>query len=151
MSEHKISLSWKKGPEDFKYDSYDRTHTVRYAGGQTLSGSSTVETFGKAEFANPEELLTSSVCSCHFLTFLAIAAKSRYVVSSYEDNAVAILEKNREGKTVVTKIDLYPIVRFEGEKIPDRETLEGLHEKAHKNCFISNSIKSEVTIHTQSV
>ncbi|TGK27915.1 OsmC family peroxiredoxin [Leptospira gomenensis] len=151
MSEHKVGLSWKKGPEEFKYESYDRTHTVRYAGGQTLSGSSTLETYGKAEFANPEEMLAAAVCSCHFLTFLAVAAKSRYVVSSYEDNAIAILEKNQDGKMVVTKVDLYPVVRFEGEKIPDHETLEGLHEKAHRNCFISNSIRSEVNIHIQSV
>ncbi|TGK11214.1 OsmC family protein [Leptospira stimsonii] len=149
MSEHTIGLNWKKGPEDFKYDSYDRTHILQYAGGQTLNGSSTTETYGKSEHANPEELLASSVCSCHFLTFLAVAAKSRYIVSAYEDKAIAILEKNSEGKMVVTKIDLYPKVTFEGEKIPDQEVLIELHEKAHRNCFISNSIKSEVKIHPQ--
>lgn len=149
MSEHKIGLYWKKGPEDFKYDSYDRTHTIQYEGGQKLFGSSTPETYGKAEHTNPEELLASSVCSCHFLTFLAVAAKSRFVVSDYSDNAIATLEKNAEGKMVVTKIDLHPKVTFEGEKIPDSETLVGLHEKSHKNCFISNSIRSEVTIHPQ--
>ncbi|XDD50166.1 OsmC family protein [Leptospira sp. WS92.C1] len=147
MSEHKIGLSWKKGPEDFKYESYDRTHSIRYSGGQKLTGSSTTETYGNGELVNPEELLASAVCSCHFLTFLAIAAKSRYTVSTYEDNAIAVLEKNTDGKTVVTQIDLYPKVTFEGEKIPDQEALNGLHAKAHKNCFISNSIKSEVTIH----
>lgn len=147
MSEHTIGLYWKKGPEDFKYDSYDRTHTIQYAGGQKLNGSSTTETYGKSEYANPEELLASAVCSCHFLTFLAVAAKSRYIVSTYEDKAIAILEKNAEGKMVVTKIDLYPKVTFEGERIPDQEVLSELHEKAHRNCFISNSVKSEVTIH----
>ncbi|WP_061242216.1 OsmC family protein [Leptospira interrogans] len=146
MSKHKISLSWKKGLEDFKYDSFDRTHSIQYEGGQKLHGSSTPETYGKAEHTNPEELLASSVCSCHFLTFLAIASKSRYIVSSYEDNAIATLEKNEEGKMVVTKIELYPKVTFEGDKIPDLDTLVDLHEKAHKNCFIANSIKSKVII-----
>lgn len=149
MSEHKIGLYWKKGPEEFKYDSYDRTHSIQYDGGQKLFGSSTLETYGKAEHTNPEELLASSVCSCHFLTFLAVAAKSRYIVSEYQDHAIATLEKNAEGKMVVTKIDLYPKVTFEGEKIPDAEALADLHSKSHRNCFISNSIKSEVTIHPQ--
>ncbi|EMG19934.1 OsmC-like domain protein [Leptospira interrogans serovar Copenhageni str. LT2050] len=98
MSKHKISLSWKKGLEDFKYDSFDRTHSIQYEGGQKLHGSSTPETYGKAEHTNPEELLASSVCSCHFLTFLAIASKSRHIVSSYEDNAIATLEKTKKEK-----------------------------------------------------
>ncbi|EMY77376.1 OsmC-like protein [Leptospira weilii serovar Ranarum str. ICFT] len=147
MSEYKIGLHWKKGPEDFKYESYDRTHSIQYEGGQKLYGSSTPETYGKAEYTNPEELLASSACSCHFLTFLAVAAKSRFVVSDYQDDAVATLEKNEEGKMVVTKIELHPKITFEGEKNPDLETLVGLHEKAHKNCFIANSIKAKVTIH----
>lgn len=136
----------EKGLEGFKYDSFDRTHSIQYEGGQKLHGSSTPETYGKAEHTNPEELLASSVCSCHFLTFLAIASKSRHIVSSYEDNAIATLEKNEEGKMVVTKIELYPKVTFEGDKIPDLDTLVDLHEKAHKNCFIANSIKSKVII-----
>ncbi len=80
------------------------------------------------------------------MTFLPIASKSRHIVSSYEDNAIASLVNNVEGKMVVTKIELYPKVTFEGDKIPDLDTLVDLHVKAHKNCFIANSIKSKVII-----
>src|SRR5512134_3385223 len=112
MSEHRISLAWKRQTTDFTYDTYDRTHTVMFEGGQTIQTSAAPAYLGKAEYANPEELLAASLSSCHMLTFLAIAAKSRYIVDSYEDETTAILDKNAEGAMAVTKIVLRPKVFF---------------------------------------
>jgi organic hydroperoxide reductase OsmC/OhrA len=119
-----------------------------FSGQQFLNNSAAPEYLGNADMANPEELLASSLASCHMLTFLAVAAKSGYIVESYNDQAIATLDKNEEGKIAVTVIDLKPVVEFSGEKIPDDEHLKSLHEKAHRNCFIANSIKSKVNIHT---
>jgi organic hydroperoxide reductase OsmC/OhrA len=145
-SEHKISLAWKRKTSDFAYDTYDRTHTVMFNGGLTLEASAAPDYLGKEEYANPEELLAASLASCHMLTFLAIAAKSRYVVDTYEDEATAILGKNAEGSMAVVKIILKPKAVFSGEKQPDAAQLKGLHDKAGKNCFIETSIKSEVVV-----
>jgi organic hydroperoxide reductase OsmC/OhrA len=146
MSEHKISLAWKRNTPDFAYDTYDRTHTIMFEGGQTVEGSAATQYLGKAEFANPEELLAASLSACHMLTFLAIAAKNRYVVDSYEDETTAILGKDAQGAMAVVKIVLKPKVVFSGEKQPDAAQLKGLHDKAGKNCFIESSIKSEVAV-----
>jgi organic hydroperoxide reductase OsmC/OhrA len=146
MSEHKISLAWKRTTPDFAYETYDRTHTVMFNGGETVQASAAVQYLGKEEYANPEELLAASLSSCHMLTFLAIAAKSRYVVDSYEDEATAILGKDAQGTMAVVKIVLKPQVVFSGDKKPDAAQLKSLHEKSGKNCFIESSIKSEVVI-----
>ena len=146
MSEHTINLAWKRKTPDFAYETYDRAHTVMFNGGQTLEMSAAPQYLGKEEYPNPEEMLAASLSSCHMLTFLAIAAKSRYVVDSYEDEATAILRKDAQGNMAVVKIVLKPKVIFSGEKQPDDAQLKGLHEKAGKNCFIETSIKSEVVI-----
>lgn len=144
MSEHKATVTWKRQTKDFAYDTYDRTHSLRFEGGIECKASAAQEFMGKKELVNPEELLVGALSSCHMLTFLAIAAKSRLTVDSYDDNAVGLLEKNAEGELVVTKVQLNPKVTFGGEK-PSPEKYKDLHEKAHKNCFIANSVKCDVT------
>ena len=146
MSEHKIRTTWKRETSDFQYDSFDRTHAVAFEGGQNILASSAPAYSGNAAHANPEELLAASVSSCHMLTFLAISSKSRLLVDSYEDNAVAILDKNAEGMMAVTHIKLHPVVKFSGD-VPDDAKVKELHEKAHKYCMIANSLKCEVSVH----
>src|SRR5579885_1653919 len=146
MSKHKAKLTWKRTTPDFDYETYDRSHEIIFEGGQKVGGSAAVEYKGKKEFTNPEELLAASLASCHMLTFLAIAAKSRYVVDSYQDDAVAVLEKNAEGQVVVTTVTLHPKVTFSGEHRPDAAKLQELHEKSNRHCMIENSIKSRVVV-----
>jgi organic hydroperoxide reductase OsmC/OhrA len=146
MTEHKITTSWKTGPEAFTYETYDRTHSIQFEGGQKIFGSSTKATFGLEEHTNPEELLASAVSSCHMLTFLAVASKKKKIVLNYEDSASAILEKGESGKMMVTKIFLKPVIQFSPETPVDAEELEKMHESAHRNCFIGLSVKSEVII-----
>ncbi|MFO1463897.1 MAG: OsmC family protein [bacterium] len=148
MSEHRAVLEWKRETPEFKYESYDRTHTLRFDGGVAMQASSAPEYLGKAELPNPEELLAASAASCHFLTFLAIAAKSRIVVDSYHDDPVAILEEDASGKMAVTRIYLRPKIAFGGQA-PAQEKLLAMHEKAHQACFIANSLKCEIILELQ--
>ena len=141
-----ISIQWKNTSDKFDYETFDRRHTIAFSGNQTLKNSSAPDFFGNTDSANPEELLASALASCHMLTFLVVASKSGYIVGSYTDQIEAILDKNEEGKLSVTTINLNPIVLFSGEKQPDVEKLKSLHEKAHRNCFIANSIKTKVNI-----
>jgi hypothetical protein len=42
------------------------------------------------------------------LTFLAIACKQKFVLDSYEDEAVGHMEKNADGKMAITRVELRP-------------------------------------------
>jgi organic hydroperoxide reductase OsmC/OhrA len=145
MSQHKIAVHWQNTRTDFQYDTYDRTHSVRWEGGQETRASSAKEYLGNGDLANPEEMLAAALASCHMLTFLAVAAKSRLHLKSYSDNAVAHLEKGENGIMCITRVDLYPVAEF--LEAVDPEQLKKLHEKAHKHCFIANSVRSQVQVH----
>jgi organic hydroperoxide reductase OsmC/OhrA len=146
MSEFKVKLEWKRNGEDFSYDHFDRTHQITFDGGVSIQASSAQEYLGKKEYPNPEELLLAASSNCHMLTFLAIAAKSKYTVDHYEDHPTTTLEKNSEGKTVIGKVTLRPRVIFSGDNIPTEEKIKVLHEKSHKYCFIANSICAETAV-----
>ncbi len=146
MSEHKAKVTWKRETPDYVYETYDRTHQVTFPGGIQVKSSAAPEYMGKASLTNPEELLGAALGSCHMLTFLAVAAKSRLTVDKYEDNVVAILDKNANGKLAVTKVILRPVVEFAPGANVTLEKLTELHDKAHRNCFIANSVACEVVI-----
>lgn len=150
MSSHEISLVWERKTPDFTYESYDRRHQIRAAGGIEFTASSAPEFLGRAEFVNPEEMLAAAVSSCHMLTFLAICARSRIVVEAYEDEASALLEKRADdGHLAVTKVVLRPRIRFSGTSIPDAKKLEDLHAKAHRNCFVARSLACPVVVESR--
>jgi organic hydroperoxide reductase OsmC/OhrA len=95
---------------------------------------------------DPEAALVSALSSCHMLTFLALAAMKGFVVETYEDEAVGHLEKNAAGKMAITRVDLHPKIAFGGAKQPTEADLDALHDKAHKECFIANSVTTEVHV-----
>ena len=80
------------------------------------------------------------------LTFLAIAARKRLVVASYTDRAVGWLEKNAAGRLAMTRVELRPEVRFAPGSAVSAEDLARLHDSAHRDCFIANSVTTEVTV-----
>ncbi len=145
MSQHRGKISWVRNTADFQYESYDRTHTVKFEGGIQIEASAAVEYLGKKELANPEELFVAALSNCHMLTFLAVAAKSRVTVNSYTDDAEGTLEKGSSGKMCVTRVVLRPKVVF-ADPQPDWERVEHMHEKAHANCFIANSVSTQIVL-----
>ncbi len=80
------------------------------------------------------------------LTFLAVAAKRGYTVERYEDSAVGYLEKNAQGKLTITRVDLRPTIQFGTNKVPDAATLHAMHDAAHHECFIANSVLTAVRV-----
>lgn len=146
MSEHKVYISWKNEGEDFSYKTYDRSHLWKFEGGTIIQASAAPDYLGKSELVNPEEAFAASLASCHMLTFLAIASMKKYMVASYEDNAVAILGKNEKLKVAVTTVYLRPNIIFKGENIPDKTTIDEMHHRAHQECFISNSVLTEIIV-----
>ena len=144
VSDHLASVRWSRATPDFQYDTYDRAHTWRSGTGVEVPASAAVEFKGDPTRMNPEEGLVAALSSCHMLTFLAIAARKGLVVDRYEDDAVGVLEKEG-GKLWVTRVTLRPRVVF-GGAAPDAAALAHLHEQAHNNCFIANSVKTQVTV-----
>lgn len=146
MSEHQANICWTNTSGGMNYDSYNREHQWDFLNGIKVNASAAVEYKGKEECVDPEQALVAAIASCHMLTFLAIAAKKGIVVKSYKDDAVGYLEKDGEGKISLTRAVLRPKTTFTGEKIPSIEDLERLHHSAHVNCFIANSVKTDVKV-----
>ncbi|MAS96296.1 MAG: hypothetical protein CMO55_24090 [Verrucomicrobiales bacterium] len=146
MSEHKTSLNWKRNGSGFGYKEYPRGHQWNFPrSNQTLKASAAPDFLGDADATDPEEAFTAALASCHMLTFLAIASMSGFVVDSYEDEAVGYLEKGENGKPWLARVVMHPQITFSGEKQPSPEDLEKIHHKAHQECFLANSVKTEVT------
>jgi organic hydroperoxide reductase OsmC/OhrA len=146
MSEHTITLEWKRESETFTYDTYNRDHVWVFEGGARVPASAAPAYRGNPAHVNPEEALVAALSSCHMLTFLAVAAKKRFVVDRYSDRAVGFLEKNPKGKLAITRVVLHPRVAFGGTTLPTPEQIAVLHEQAHSDCFIANSVTTEVTV-----
>ena len=148
MSEHKISLTWKRGETLFEYQKYSRDHTWRFDGGHEMQASAAPAYLGNPKNVDPEEAFVASLSSCHMLTFLAVACKRKFVLDEYTDEAVGHMEKNAEGKLAITRVTLKQKLKFSGDKQPTTEEIDEMNHAAHDQCFIANSVKTEVTVET---
>jgi organic hydroperoxide reductase OsmC/OhrA len=145
MSEHKATIRWSRAGKDFNYKTYSRDH-IWVANGNEIPASATPAYLGNPNRVDPEAALVASLSSCHMLTFLALAANKGFVVEGYEDSAVGHLEKNAAGKMAITRVELHPKIAFGGAKQPTAADLDWLHDKAHKECFIANSVTTDVKV-----
>ena len=147
MSEHRAALRWKRTSPDFTYESYNRAHEVLFKDGAIILPSSSAPEFrGDADRVDPEEASVASLSGCHMLTFLAICARKRLVVDSYEDEASGSLEKGESGKLWMTRVVLRPRVRFADAVEISETELTALHHRAHADCFIANSVRTDVSV-----
>ena len=146
MSTHTATITWTRRGTGFDYETYNREHEWSFDSGQRLNASAAPAYKGGEDCVDPEEAFAASIASCHMLTFLAIASKKRFVIENYADNPVAHLEKNAEGVMAITRVELHPKIGFGGEKAPTEEEIGRMHESAHRNCFIANSVKAEVVV-----
>ena len=121
-------------------------HVWRFDNGIEVPGSAAPAYLGNANCVDPEGAMVAALSSCHMLTFLALAANKGFTVDSYEDAAVGHLGKNANGKMALLSVDLHPNIAFSGAKLPAQADLDWLHDKAHKECFIANSVLTEVHV-----
>ena len=124
---------------------FSRNSLLGGAGKPDVPASSPTIFGGDATRYNPEELLLMSLAQCHMLTYLAIAAKKRMTILAYEDRAtgtLAVGENGGEGKMSMQEVVLHPRVTVaKGTNLADAQAI---HEKAHANCFIANSVNFPV-------
>ncbi|MFQ5546769.1 MAG: OsmC family protein [Woeseia sp.] len=148
MSEHTVTVSWRRDQQDFLDDNYSRGHSWQFDGGLCVpaSASPAIVPLPKsvAENVDPEEAFVASLSSCHMLFFLSIAAKRGYIIDSYTDYAIGHMARNDRGKMAITKVVLRPRAEFSGDRRPTAEQIDKMHQRSHELCFIANSVKTEV-------
>lgn len=141
MTEHRIALDWERGGAPFTYDAYPRNHAITFKNGAPVIFSAAPGYKGDAARGDPEDMLVAALSSCHMLSFLAIAAKKKVTVDSYQDDAAGFPE-NDGGKWWVARVILRPLVKSDA----DAALLAEIHHLAHDACFIANSVKTVVTV-----
>src|SRR5436190_24049358 len=150
MSEHKVTTRWEQKGVNFLKGQYSREHTWTFDGGLTVPASSSPSAvpvpWSNPAHVDPEEAFVASVSSCHMLTFLFLAYRQGFQVEAYEDTAAGTMTKNERGVPWVSHITLNPRITWAGDKRPTPAELEHLHHAAHEQCFIANSIKTEVKV-----
>jgi organic hydroperoxide reductase OsmC/OhrA len=140
---------WQRAAhESFIDQRYSRRHRLRFDGGIEVPGSASpavvAPPMSDAAAVDPEEAFVASLAACHMLWFLSLAAEQGRVVDRYQDAAVGVMTKNAAGKLWMSTVTLRPVVVFGGASPPSRDELMRLHHRAHEECFIANSVKSEV-------
>ena len=147
MSEHRAQLRWKRTSQDFTYETYNRAHEILFKDGAIVLPSSSAPEFrGDPERVDPEEAFVASLSGCHMLTFLAICARKRLTLDAYDDDASGRLEKADAGRLWMARVTLRPLVRISPGIAVDAELLVAIHHQAHADCFIANSVKTEVLV-----
>ena len=148
--EYRARVHWERGAAVFTDNRYSRGHSWHFDGGVTVPASSspyTVRVPLSVEAAvDPEEALVAALASCHMLWFLSLAATDRRRIDDYSDAAVGFMGRNVAGRIAMLRVTLRPRVRFSGERLPTRAEIVQLHERAHQECFIANSVTTAVQI-----
>ena len=151
MREHKqhhytTTLSWR-GSTGLGYEKYRRGHEMAAPPAKVgLQMSSDPAFRGDPALLNPEQLLVMAASSCQMLSFLAIAARKRVNVVEYDDQAEGFMPED-DKPVRITRILLKP--RIVVETPADPAALQKMVELAHKECFIANSLKTQVDIEPQ--
>jgi organic hydroperoxide reductase OsmC/OhrA len=148
MARYTATIEWSRGDAAFVDNRYRRHHVWRFDGGAEVRASASPHLvpalFSDPTGVDPEEAFVASLSSCHMLWFLSLAAKRGLVVDRYLDEASGVLEPNAEGRLAMTRVTLRPAVSFSGSRVPDAAELRDLHERAHHECFIASSVKTDV-------
>ena len=128
---HKSAVALEENPKASK------NHLIHIEGKADLPISAAKAFKGDANLYNPEDLLLSSLMSCHMMSFLYCCTQAKIEVCRYTDQAEAILDLQADGSGRISKVVLRPHV-----VIADPSRMEqalSLHQEANRLCFIANS------------
>ncbi len=152
MATYTATVAWSRGADEpFKDNKYSRGHQWSFDGGVSFRASSSphvVPRFSDPAGVDPEEAFIASLSSCHMLTFLYLAAKQGLVVDAYVDQAEGVMAKNAKGAQFVSVVTLRPRITW-GSDVPDRTAIDELHHRAHEECYIANSVLTDVRCEPQ--
>jgi organic hydroperoxide reductase OsmC/OhrA len=149
MASYTATIRWQHDGNDFARGKYSRAHTWTFDGGVVVPASSSPhvvrEPMSDATAVDPEEAFVAAISSCHMLTFLHVARLAGFAITAYDDEAVGTMTKNEHGTSWVSKVVLKPRITWACDP-PDAAQLDALHDKAHHECFIASSVKTDIEI-----
>jgi organic hydroperoxide reductase OsmC/OhrA len=151
MAEHRATIEWKTeaSAAEFVKGRYSREHEWAFDGGVRIAGSSSPSVvplpWSSPAAVDPEEAFVAAIASCHMLSFLYVAAKAGFAIAAYRDEAIGVMTKNERGKAWVSKTTLHPQIAWLGKE-PSADELAHLHHLAHEECFIANSVNTEIVV-----
>jgi organic hydroperoxide reductase OsmC/OhrA len=149
LSTFTAGVLWQRHEHNFGDNRYSRRHVWRFDGGAEVVASASPSSVPVPQSdpaaVDPEEAFVASLASCHMLWFLAIAANRGFVVDQYEDAASGVLERNALRRLAMTRVTLRPRVLFDGAG-PTREELVAMHHQAHEECYIANSVTTQIVV-----
>ena len=137
-----IQWTGNKGTGTDHYRNYESSHEIVINNKATIEGSSDPAFLGDATKHNPEDLLVSSLASCHMLWYLHVCAAAEVIVTNYLDHATGTMTETANGSGRFTEVILNPIVTVTEEHMIAKAN--ELHEKAKELCFIANSVNFPV-------
>ena len=146
MSEISVNLCWKRKEAELTRGKFSSEHEIAYNDQFKVITDAAPSWGGSALNTNPEQALAASLSSCHMMTFLALAAKIKWPLSSYDDHAIAHLGENSKGQMIVNQIDLNPKVSFDNGFEISEEEMAKMHDRAHRYCFIANTLDKAVEV-----
>lgn len=154
MAQYTATIDWRrekqKGEQNFTDNQYSRAHQWHFDGGTSVPASSSPHVvplpYSVEANVDPEEAFVAAISSCHMLFFLSIAAKRKYTIDSYIDEAVGTMAKNEQGKIAFTEVVLRPKIKFSGDKQPTQEQIDKIHHLSHEQCFIANSVNCKIRV-----
>jgi organic hydroperoxide reductase OsmC/OhrA len=142
MHSYTAGVAWS-GSTALGYDGYDRRHAGVSSAGFSLPLSSDAAFLGDPVCLNPEQLLVMAAASCQLLSFLAVAARARLDVVDYRDEGLGEMPE-----TALTVITLRPhiTIAVDPARPVDEKRVLHLCEVAHRECYIANSLQTEVKV-----
>ena len=143
MHHYRVTTRWS-GSTGAGYEAYDRMHSVTTTPAtETLTLSADPVFRGDPARLDPEELFVIAASSCQLLSFLAVAARARIDVVEYDDYAEGVMPADVRPMRI-TEIVLRPRITVRGAVTEDR--VRHLCEVAHRECYIANSVTTEITV-----
>jgi len=143
----KAVLNWTSGKpyagDTSRY--YSKSHYISIEGKADLKISAAKAFKGDPTLYNPEDLLLSSLASCHMMSYLYLCDLHNIEVLSYSDSAEAVLEVNIDGSGRIVEVRLNPQVKL-ADSLQIQQALD-LHKKANQLCFIANSCNFQIHHH----
>lgn len=142
----KAGLTWFRQEQSTSLPKiYNKSHRISIQGKVDLQVSAAKAFKGDPTLHNPEDLLLSSLVSCHMMSYLYVCSKNNIEVISYTDNAEAVLETLSDASGRFVQVNLFPEVVISD---PDKIALAtSLHREANQLCFIANSCNFPIRHH----
>jgi organic hydroperoxide reductase OsmC/OhrA len=150
MAEHRAHIRWAYTGGEFAKGRYSREHSWTFDGGVTVPASPSPSIvpapFSNPASVDPEEAYVAAIASCHMLSFLYVASRAGIEVLRYDDEAVGHMTRNERGALWVSSVELRPRVVYAPGTAPSAEREAELHHRAHDECFIANSVRTDIRV-----